>query len=76
MKTMLAAYLPGNSTVDLREVAVPTPGINQVLIKMKSSAMSTISTTSTALRRRHPINRYTRDLSTVMNRAGKLWRWG
>lgn len=30
MKTMLAAYLPGNSTVDLREVAVPTPGINQV----------------------------------------------
>ena len=28
-----------------------------------------------ALRRRHPINRYTRDLSTVMNRAGKLWRW-
>lgn len=36
MKTMLAAYLPGNSTVDLREVAVPTPGINQVLIKMKS----------------------------------------
>ncbi|EEY4005088.1 alcohol dehydrogenase, partial [Escherichia coli] len=25
MKTMLAAYLPGNSTVDLREVAVPTP---------------------------------------------------
>lgn len=38
--------------------------------------MSTISTTSTALRRRHPINRYTRDLSTVMNRAGRLWRWG
>ncbi len=35
MKTMLAAYLPGNSTVDLREVAVPTPGINQVLIKMQ-----------------------------------------
>lgn len=39
MKTMLAAYLPGNSTVDLREVAVPTPGINQVLIKMKSSGI-------------------------------------
>ncbi|STJ10036.1 putative zinc-binding dehydrogenase [Escherichia coli] len=36
---MLAAYLPGNSTVDLREVAVPTPGINQVLIKMKSSGI-------------------------------------
>lgn len=39
MKTMLAAYLLGNSTVDLREVAVPTPGINQVLIKMKSSGI-------------------------------------
>ena len=39
MKTMLAAYLPGNSTFDLREVAVPTPGINQVLIKMKSSGI-------------------------------------
>lgn len=39
MKTMLAAYLPRNSTVDLREVAVPTPGINQVLIKMKSSGI-------------------------------------
>ncbi len=38
MKTMLAAYLPGNSTVDLREVAVPTPGINQVLIKILSPA--------------------------------------
>lgn len=36
---VLAAYLPGNSTVDLREVAVPTPGINQVLIKMKSSGI-------------------------------------
>ncbi|GCT81538.1 Zn-dependent NAD(P)-binding oxidoreductase [Escherichia coli] len=36
MKTMLAAYLPGNSTVDLREVAVPTPGNNQVRINMKS----------------------------------------
>lgn len=39
MKTMLAAFLPGNSTVELREVPVPTPGINQVLIKMKSSGI-------------------------------------
>lgn len=39
MKTMLAAYLPGNSTVELREVAVPKPGINQVLLKMKSSGI-------------------------------------
>ena len=39
MKTMLAAFLPGNSSVELREVPVPTPGINQVLIKMKSSGI-------------------------------------
>ena len=39
MKTMLAAFLPGNSTVELREIPVPTPGINQVLIKMKSSGI-------------------------------------
>ncbi len=65
MKTMLAAYLPGNSTVDLRKVAVPTPGINQVLIKLKSSGICGSDvhdiTTSTALRQRHPTNRYTRD---------------
>jgi len=39
MKTMLAAYLPGNSSAELREVAIPTPGIGQVLIKMKSSGI-------------------------------------
>ncbi len=80
MKTMLAAYLPGNSTVDLREVAVPTPGINQVLIKMKSSGICGSDVHYIYHQHRataaHPINRYTRDLSTVMNRAGKLWRWG
>ena len=30
--TMLAAYLPGNSTVEMREVAVPTPGHGEVLL--------------------------------------------
>ena len=38
--------------------------------------MSTISIINTVPQRRHPINRYTRALSTVMNRAGRLWRWG
>lgn len=38
-KKMLAAYLPGNSTVELREVDVPTPGSGQVLIKMGSSGV-------------------------------------
>lgn len=36
---MLAAYLPGNSTVELKEIDVPAPGPNQVLIKMKSSGI-------------------------------------
>jgi threonine dehydrogenase-like Zn-dependent dehydrogenase len=36
---MKAAYLPGNSTVELREVEIPTPGHSQVLIKMKSSTI-------------------------------------
>lgn len=38
-ETMLAAYLPGNSTVDLKEVAIPEPGHGQVLIRTKSSTI-------------------------------------
>ena len=39
MSTMKGALLPGNSTVELREFAVPTPGHGEVLIKMKSSTI-------------------------------------
>ena len=38
-KTMKAAYLPGNSTVVLKEVDIPEPGHGQVLIKTKSSTI-------------------------------------
>ena len=38
-KKMLAAYLPGNSTVELKEVEIPEPGHGEVLIKMKSSTI-------------------------------------
>ena len=38
-KTMKAAYLPGNSTVVLKEVEIPEPGHGEVLIKMKSSTI-------------------------------------
>ena len=34
--TMTAAYLPGNSTVELRTVPVPTPGHGEVLLRMQS----------------------------------------
>lgn len=38
-KMMQAAYLPGNSTVDLRSVPVPVPGHGEVLICVKASTI-------------------------------------
>ena len=38
-KTMRGAFLPGNSTVELREVAVPEPGYGEVLLRMKASTI-------------------------------------
>jgi len=37
--TMLGAYLPGDSTTILKEVAVPEPGHGEVLLRMKSSTI-------------------------------------
>jgi threonine dehydrogenase-like Zn-dependent dehydrogenase len=37
--TMLAAYLPGNSTVEMREVPMPRPGHGEVLIEVKASTI-------------------------------------
>jgi len=36
---MKGAYLPGNSTVVMKEVAIPEPGHGQVLIQIKSSTI-------------------------------------
>lgn len=38
-KKMKAAYLPGNSTVEIHDVNIPEPGHGEVLIKMKSSTI-------------------------------------
>ena len=38
-QTMTAAYLPGNSTVELRTVAVPSPGHGEVLLRLKASTI-------------------------------------
>lgn len=38
-KTMRGVVLPGNSTVEYREQAIPTPGHGQVLVKMKASSI-------------------------------------
>jgi threonine dehydrogenase-like Zn-dependent dehydrogenase len=38
-ETMTAAYLPGNSTVELRTVPVPVPGHGEVLLRIKASTI-------------------------------------
>jgi threonine dehydrogenase-like Zn-dependent dehydrogenase len=38
-KTMQAAYLPGNSTVELKTVEVPSPSHGEVLIRVKASTI-------------------------------------
>jgi threonine dehydrogenase-like Zn-dependent dehydrogenase len=38
-ETMTAAFLPGNSTVELRTVAVPVPGHGEVLLRIKASTI-------------------------------------
>jgi len=38
-ETMKGAYLPGNSTVELREVPVPEVGHGEVLLRMKASTI-------------------------------------
>ena len=39
MATMQGVYLPGNSTVEIKEAPVPEPGCGQVLLKMKASSI-------------------------------------
>jgi len=39
MSSMKAAYLPGNSTVVIKDVEIPEPGHGQVLIKTKASTI-------------------------------------
>jgi len=38
-RKMMAAILPGNSTVVLKKFDVPEPGHGQVLVKMKASTI-------------------------------------
>lgn len=38
-QTMKAAFLPGNSSVDMREVPVPQPGHGEVLVQVKASTI-------------------------------------
>jgi len=39
MATMQGVYLPGNSTVEIKEAPVPEPGPGQVLVRMKASSI-------------------------------------
>ena len=67
---MKAAYLPGNSTVVLKEVEIPEPGHGEVLIRTKpprsAAVTSAPSTTSTG---KGP--EATRTKSPGMNRPGR-----
>ncbi len=38
-ETMMAAYLPGNSTVEIRTVQIPVPAHGEVLLRMKASTI-------------------------------------
>src|ERR1017187_4563385 len=38
-ETMMAAFLPGDSTVEMRTVPVPAPGHGEVLLRMKASTI-------------------------------------
>jgi threonine dehydrogenase-like Zn-dependent dehydrogenase len=38
-ESMRGAYLPGNSTVELREATIPEPGHGEVLLRMKASTI-------------------------------------
>lgn len=38
-RTMQGAYLPGNSTTEMREVPIPEPGHGEVLLRMKASTI-------------------------------------
>ena len=38
-KKMTAAYLPGDGTVDFRQVGIPAPGHGEVLIKIKAATV-------------------------------------
>ena len=38
-KMMNAAFLPGNSTVEMRDVPVPEPGQGEVLLAVKASTI-------------------------------------
>jgi D-arabinose 1-dehydrogenase-like Zn-dependent alcohol dehydrogenase len=39
MADMQAVFLPGNKQVEVRTVAVPTPGLNEVLVEIKASCI-------------------------------------
>ncbi len=38
-KSTVGAILPGNSTVELKEFEIPTPGHGQVLVKTKATTI-------------------------------------
>ncbi len=54
--SMTAAYLPGDGTVELREVATPRAGHGEVVIKMKASAICGSDMKFIYKRKSHPFD--------------------
>ena len=51
MPTMTGVILPGNSTVQFREIPIPEPGHGEVLIRMKAAAPFAAATSARHLPR-------------------------
>ena len=68
---MKAAYLPGNSTVVVRDVEIPEPGHGQVLIRTKASTIC--GSDIRAIYHEHwgKVLKATRTKSPGMNRPGR-----
>ena len=55
MKTeMTAAFLPGNSTVEMRTVPIPVPGHGEALLRVKVARGVPVETELVAVRKRTP----------------------
>ena len=68
---MKAAYLPGNSTVVLKEVEIPEPGHGEVLIRTKASTICGSDIRAIYHEHREKDPKATRTKSPGMNRPGR-----
>ena len=71
---MKGAYLPGNSTVELKEVEVPVPGHGEVLLRMKASTICGSDIRCIYHEHLGKVRKATRAWWPATNRAGRSCR--